>query len=225
MRKEKLLIKDISVMIWGENSDKVIIAIHGNMSNKKDKVIEILAEKYTQKGYQILSFDLPKNEDNTLCKVFDCVESLKKVYNYSEDKWRDISIFAVSIGAYFSLIAYPEKNIKKVWFLSPVVDMERVIENMMSWFNISLEELREKKEVKTPIGETIYLDYYQYVKNNQIKKWDFPTKILYGDKDEISEREIIEKFSKKFKAELSIVKDTQHYFHREEDLEIFKKWL
>lgn len=42
------------------------------MLNKEDTVIQILAEEALQKGYQVLSFDLPKHgegkSDNTLIK-------------------------------------------------------------------------------------------------------------------------------------------------------------
>ena len=36
-------------------------------------------------------------------------------------------------------------------------------------------------------GQTLYWDYYQYVIENPIMKWDTPTSILYGKKDELCE--------------------------------------
>ena len=59
MKTEKIKINNIPSIIWGEKSNKVFIAVHGNMSNKEDEVIKILAEKVVSKGYQLLSFDLP----------------------------------------------------------------------------------------------------------------------------------------------------------------------
>ena len=59
MKIEKIKINNIPSIVWGEKSSKVFIAIHGNMSNKEDEVIKILAEKTISKGYQLLSFDLP----------------------------------------------------------------------------------------------------------------------------------------------------------------------
>ena len=44
MKKERIKINNIPTIIWGEKSPKVYIAIHGNMSNKEDKVIKILGE-------------------------------------------------------------------------------------------------------------------------------------------------------------------------------------
>jgi len=73
MKIKIIKINDIPSIIWGEKSNKVFIAVHGNMSNKEDEVIKILAENVVSKGYQLLSFDLPehgerKENTNYLCK-------------------------------------------------------------------------------------------------------------------------------------------------------------
>ena len=38
MNIERITIDSIPAMIWGEKSNKVYIAVHGNMSNKEDEV-------------------------------------------------------------------------------------------------------------------------------------------------------------------------------------------
>ena len=40
MKKEIININNIPSIIWGEKSNKVFTAIHGNMSNKEDDVME-----------------------------------------------------------------------------------------------------------------------------------------------------------------------------------------
>ena len=45
MKIERIKINNIPSIIWGEKSSKVFIAVHGNMSNKEDEVIKILADK------------------------------------------------------------------------------------------------------------------------------------------------------------------------------------
>lgn len=64
MKKERIKINKIPSVIWGEKSQKVFIAIHGNMSNKEDEVIKILADEVVKKGYQVISFDLPENGEH-----------------------------------------------------------------------------------------------------------------------------------------------------------------
>lgn len=61
MLKDNFNINNIPTVLWGDKSEKVFIAVHGNMSNKEDAVIQILAEEANQKGYQVLSFDLPEH--------------------------------------------------------------------------------------------------------------------------------------------------------------------
>ena len=87
MKIEKIKINNIPSIVWGEKSSKVFIAIHGNMSNKEDEVIKILAKEVVSKGYQLLSFDLPehgerKEDTKYLCKVQNCVDDLKQVIEY-----------------------------------------------------------------------------------------------------------------------------------------------
>ncbi|MEG2002943.1 MAG: alpha/beta hydrolase, partial [Clostridia bacterium] len=60
MNLEKIKIDDIPAIIWGEASDKIIIAAHGSHSSKIDDCIWTLAEVATKKGYQVLSFDFPQ---------------------------------------------------------------------------------------------------------------------------------------------------------------------
>ena len=164
MKKEFFKINNIPAVLWGETSEKIIIAVHGNMSHKEDIPIEILAEIGNQKNYQILSFDLPEHgerkNEKTLCKVQKCVKELSYIIEYAKIHWEDISIFGNSLGAYFSLLAFKDENISKAFFLSPVVDMEKIIKNMMMWFNVSEEKLKKEKIIPTPIGQNLYWDYY-----------------------------------------------------------------
>ena len=230
METKRTKINNIPSIIWGEKSSKVFIAIHGNMSNKEDKVIEILANKVTNKGYQLISFDLPEHgerkiDTNYLCKVQNCVNDLKQIIEYAKANYNEINIWACSIGAYFSLLAYKNEDLKQCLFLSPVVNMKIIIENMMLWSNTTEKELNEKQEIKTDFGQTLYWDYYLYVKENPITQWNKETYILYGDKDNMQDKNVIQKFSDNFNCELTILKSGEHYFHTEKQLNCYKNWL
>ncbi len=229
MKIENIRINNIPTILWGEKSTKLIIGIHGNMSSKSDTPISVLAEIATQLGYQVLSFDLPQHGDRKnkppLCKVQNCVSDLGAIMEYSKSNAKSISLMANSMGAYFSLLAYKNEPLKQSLFLSPVVNMERIIHNMMNWFNISEEQLYEKQEIPTPIGQTLYWDYYQYVKNNPINKWNIPTSILYGKNDNLCEFDFVSSFAKRFDAKLEISDTSEHYFHTKEDIQIYQNWL
>ena len=230
METKRIKINNIPSIIWGEKSSKVFIATHGNMSNKEDKVIEILANKVTNKGYQLISFDLPEHgerkiDTNYLCKVQNCVNDLKQIIEYAKANYNEINIWACSIGAYFSLLAYKDEDLKQCLFLSPVVNMKIIIENMMLWSNTTEKELNEKQEIKTDFGQTLYWDYYLYVKENPIKNWNKKTYILYGNKDNMQNESIIKDFSNEFNCDLTILKNGEHYFHTEEQLNFYNDWL
>lgn len=230
METKRIKINNIPSIIWGEKSSKVFIAIHGNMSNKEDKVIEILANKVTNKGYQLISFDLPEHgerkiDTNYLCKVQNCINDLKQIIEYAKANYNEINIWACSIGAYFSLLAYKYEDLKQCLFLSPVVNMKIIIENMMLWSNTTEKELNEKQKIKTDFGQTLYWDYYLYVKKNPITNWNKKTYILYGNKDNMQNENIIEDFSNEFNCDLTILKNGEHYFHTEEQLNFYSDWL
>ena len=230
MKIERIEINNIPSILWGEKANKVFITVHGNMSNKEDDVIKIFAEKVTSNGYQVLSFDLPehgerKDNTNCLCKVQNCVKDLKSIIEYAKANYDEISLWACSMGAYFSLLAYKDEDIKQCLFISPVVNMKVIIDNMMLWSNTTEEKLKEKQEIKTDFGQTLYWDYYEYVKNNPITNWNKKTSILYGNKDNIQDEQIIKNFCNKYNCDLSILESGEHYFHTEEQLKYYKNWL
>ncbi|KEI04047.1 alpha/beta hydrolase [Clostridium botulinum] len=229
MFKYKFKISNIPAVLWGEKSEKLFVAVHGNMSNKEDTVIEILAKEAIKKGYQVLSFDLPEHgerkSDNTPCKVQFCVSDLSIIMNYAKEGWNEVSLFACSMGAYFSLLAYQNNVLRKALFLSPVVNMERIIENMMLWFNVTPERLQKEMTIETPIGQKLYWDYFCYVKQHPINTWNTDTDIMYGAKDELCEFETINYFVKKYCCALEIMDKGEHYFHTEEQLNAFNYWL
>lgn len=229
MLKKEIKINHIPAILWGEDSEKLFIAVHGNMSSKSDMPIVILAEEAVPLGYQVLSFDLPEHGDrkneSTLCKVETCIWELTKIMDFARTKAKHISLFACSMGAYFSLLSYKNINLEKSLFLSPVVDMERIINNMMIWFNITEERLKSEQEILTPIGQMLYWDYYKYVKENPILWWNNPTSILYGEKDELCEFDSISNFVKTFGCDLEAVYGAQHYFHTSEELMYYREWI
>jgi len=163
MKQEQLAIAHIPAILWGEASDHLILSVHGNMSHKADTVIDFLAQHATGKGCQVLSFDLPEHGDrkgeSTLCTVQTCVEELRTVMEYAKTQAKAISLFGCSMGVYFSLLAYQNEPLEQAIFLSPVVDMERIIQNMMTWFSVSEERLQAEQKIATPIGQTLYWDY------------------------------------------------------------------
>ena len=66
-----------------------------------------------------------------------------------------VLVIANSIGAFFAMQALDETRVDRALFVSPVVDMERLIETMMAGEGITEPELRQRGEIKTEFGETL----------------------------------------------------------------------
>ena len=145
MEVQKLKIGSIPAILWGKDSDKIVVAVHGSHSSKIDDCTWVFAEEAAKRGWQTLSFDLPQHGERVYetgpCMVDACVEELHAVMAFARERAEMVSVFGCSMGAYFSLLAYVEEKLEKVFFLSPVTDMERVIRNIMYACNISEEEL------------------------------------------------------------------------------------
>ena len=139
-------------------------------------------------------------------------------------KYKKISIIANSIGAYFTMLSLTNKNIEKAFFISPIVDMEKLITDMMVSENITEEELYKKKEIKTSFGEILSWDYLTFARKNPIE-WNIPTYILYGENDDLTSYETILNFTNKSKANLTIMKGGEHWFHTDEQIEFFNNWI
>jgi surfactin synthase thioesterase subunit len=229
MKTKHIHIDNIPSILWGEESENLLIAVHGNKANKTDDSIVALAEEAIRSGYQVLSFDLPQHgdrlEESRLCKVQNCVQDLSIIMDFSKSISGNINLFACSMGAYFSLLAYKDDPVQQSLFLSPVVDMESIITKLMTWFGVTEERLQQEQTISTPIGETLYWDYYCYVKENPITLWNSHTSILYGSKDELCDFATISDFTDKFTCNLEVMEDGEHFFHTEEQMSYYRNWL
>ncbi|GAA5784101.1 alpha/beta hydrolase [Chitiniphilus shinanonensis] len=228
MEQRNLLIDGIPAILWGAASDNLFIAVHGDQSNKADVVIRAFAEEAVAKGYQVLSFDLPEHGERVgearQCNPKNCVEDLGKLMEYAHSRASVISLFGCSVGAYFGMLACKHEPIEKALFLSPVVDMKRLIHNMMGWFGVSEARLEKEKEIATPV-KTLYWDYYQYVLEHHPIAWDKPTALLYGGNDNICELDDVKAFAGRVHAKMMIMEDGEHFFHTEKQLAFFRDWL
>jgi len=226
MLTERVSIGGIPAVIWGERSDKVYLCVHGKMSSKE--AAEYIAVEAEKKGYQTISFDLPQHGERAAedrrCDIRNGILDLNTVGDYVFANWSSVSLFACSLGAYFSLHAYKDRSFEKALFQSPIVDMEYLIRQMMRWFSVSEERLEREKEIDTPI-DLMSWDYYRYVLDHPVEKWDIPTAILFGAKDELQSQDVMQAFAERFGCSLTISQTSEHPFMAESDGPIVARWL
>jgi len=146
------------------------------------------------------------------------------LYNNLCENGDKVILIANSIGSYFAMQSLADKRIDRAFFISPIVDMERLILNIMKWAGVTEKELIEFGEIETSFGETLSWEYLCYVRKHPIK-WDIPTEILYGGNDSLTSLDTVTGFAERTGAGLTVMQSGEHWFHTEEQLNFMTKWL
>lgn len=144
--------------------------------------------------------------------------------NSAKEKYGGIILIANSIGAFFAMNAGIDRMIDRAYFISPVVDMEKLITDMMARAGISEEELEQKQIIKTSSGEELSQKYLRYVRSRPVS-WSAPTEILYGERDFLTPLRTVAAFAKAHNAGLTVMKDGEHWFHTDEQMKFLDKWI
>ena len=192
-----------------------VIYIHGKSGNVKEANHY---KKFFSDKYEVIGFDykskFPWEAKTEFPKFFASI-----ALRYSE-----IFLVANSIGAYYSMLSLANNPIKKAMFISPIVDMEKLILDMMAWSNVSEEQLYKEKVIATSFGEVLSWEYLSYVRNNPIV-WNIPTGSLYAENDNMTSMDTIMKFANKIGANLTVMKNGEHWFHTEEQIIFLDNWF
>lgn len=155
---------------------------------------------------------------------WEAEEEFPRLYDEICGHYQSVTVIANSIGAFFAMHALADKKIKKAYLISPVVDMQKLIEDMMGWADVSEDELREKGEIETSFGQTLSWEYLSYVRSHPIE-WTVPTHILYGGKDHLTSLTTIFAFSRQIGATLTVMDDGEHWFHTDEQMRFLDTWI
>ena len=139
-------------------------------------------------------------------------------------EYENIVLIANSIGAFFSMNARIDAMIERAFFISPIVDMEKLICDMIQWANVTEEELKTKGVIRTGFGEDLSWDYLCYVRNHPAG-WDVPTQILYGENDNLTSYETVRAFAEKHNAALTVMEGGEHWFHTEKQMKFLDDWI
>ncbi len=137
---------------------------------------------------------------------------------------RSITLIANSIGAYFSMCAGIDAMLRRAFFISPIVDMERLIRSMMDRAGVTEEELRSRGVIPTLFGENLSWAYLRYVRSHPVS-WNVPTEILYGSADELTAYETIAAFAAAHRAGLTVMDGGAHWFHTPEQMAFLDDWI
>ena len=151
-------------------------------------------------------------------------EEIRAAVETLSQRYAGITLIANSIGAFFSLYAGLNGFVRKAFLISPIVDMEKLIGDMMRWANVTEEDLASRGTVHTDFGEDLSWEYLCYVRDHPVE-WDIPTEILYGSRDHMTSFETISSFAQKHRAGLTVMEGGEHWFHTEEQMRFLDEWI
>ena len=195
-------------------ADKALVYIHGKggTASASEQFKSLFPE------YDIYGFDY-KSEN-----PWEAECEFKEYFQKLSHKYTSITVIASSLGAYFFMVSGAGEKIRKAFFVSPIVNMERLIQDMMKHADVSDEDLKAKSIIHLSEGEVLSWDYLVWVRNHPIV-WNTPTFILYGEKDHFQSLETMKTFAEEIGADLTVMPNGEHWFHTEEQNEFRKTWL
>ena len=151
-------------------------------------------------------------------------EEFPRFFDSLRNDCRTLTLIANSIGAFFSMSALSARQVDRALFISPVVDMEKLISDMMSWANVTEDELRVRGEIPTEFGETLSWDWLCDVRQHPLHV-TVPTGILYGERDCLTSPETITAFAARTGAPLTVMPGGEHWFHTPEQMAFLDAWI
>lgn len=192
--------------------ERVILYLHGKGGSAAE------AERYRAvcPGYDVVGLDYRGTTP------WDTADEIRSVCADLRSRCDSVLLLANSIGAYFAMNA--GAAVDRAFLISPIVDMERLICDMMTWAGVTEESLREQGRIETSFGETLSWEYLCYVRAHPLR-WTVPTAILYGGKDHLMSAETVSRFAERTGAALTVMEQGEHWFHTAEQLAFLDQWL
>ena len=106
--KKELEINGIPAVLWGVPSRKLYFYVHGQGGCKEEAAV--FADVACCFGWQVLSVDLPKHGERVTGAVefepWSIVPELSGIMDFAKDRWKQISLYASSIGVWFSMLSF-----------------------------------------------------------------------------------------------------------------------
>ena len=155
---------------------------------------------------------------------WDAITEFQNFFETIMPEYNSAILIANSIGAFFAMHALSAVCFEKTYFISPIVDMEKLITDMMRRAGVTEEELEEKEIVKISFGQDLSWKYLTWVRNHSFV-WNHPTAILYGNYDNLQSIDTIQTFARECEATITVMKNGEHWFHTDEQMKFLDRWI
>lgn len=217
----------IPAALYGAESEKIFLCVHEQFGNKFEA--ESFARIAVPLGWQVLAVDLPEHGEragNSSARFdpWHSVPELHGIISSLRSKNKRVALRAVSIGAWFSLLAARGISLECCLLVSPLLNMERMIADMMRSANISEDTLKEVGEIVVPNGTVLSYDYLLYARNNPPTLSCLNAKVLWGENDAVVPFDTVEAFCKANHCGLTVMPAGEHWFHTAEQCKFLSEW-
>ncbi len=225
MKKTEFSIGPTPAALYGEASRRLFLYVHGLCGRKEDaEPFAALAEPL---GFQTLSIDLPEHggrRDAARLLPWEVLPELQAVLSHARTRWAEISLCAVSIGAWFSLQALPEGVLKKCLLISPLLDMEQMIAGMMAQAGVTEAQFQAAGEIPTASGQTLSWRYLTWTRQHPLRSICRETFLLRAQGDQLIPESTVRRFAEKNRCSLTQTPGGEHWFHTPEQLAQLAQW-
>ena len=177
-------------------------------------------------GDQLITFDLPTHGNRQDDKAFNPIEASPEVRMFAQlahSQSTEIGLRAHSIRAYFSLCDTPAGTFERVWLVSPLLDLEYYIPDMMAEYSVTDEQLEAEPEINTPRG-VLEWPYLRFVEKHPARL-DIPSWIIRGDQDEVVPLDALSRFVGASGVELVQIEGGQHFLGQPPHLDTVVAWF
>ena len=117
----------------------VVLYIHGKDGNAE----EAIHYKSLYQDSEVIGLDY------TAKTPWEAKEEFPRLVDSICREYKSVTVIANSIGAFFTMNALADYPIEKAYFISPIVNMEKLIADMIMWAGVTEEELHEKGIIET----------------------------------------------------------------------------
>lgn len=211
-RPEEFTLNGIPALRWGEPGGRAVVGVHGKFANKFDPIMALCGEVIASQGDQLITFDLPTHGDRNDDKKFNAMAASPEVLAFTQlarSQSTEVSLLANSIGAYFSLCDTPAGTFKHAWLVSPLIDLEYYIRDVMAEYLVTEEQLAAETVIDTPRA-VLEWSYLRFVQEHP-PRLDIPCWIIRGDQDEMVPLNAISRFLKTPGCELVQIEGGRHF--------------
>ena len=225
-KPEELLLDGVPALRWGKPGGRAVVGVHGQFSNKHDPVMARCGDVIASWGDQLITFDLPAHGDRQEDKAFTPMDASPEVRAFARlarSQSTEVSLLANSIGAYFSLCDTPPGTFERAWMVSPLLDLEYYIRDIMAEYSVTDEQLEAQTVIDTPRG-VLERSYLRFVEEHPARL-NAPSWMIRGDQDEMVPLSALSRFVGAPGVELVQVEGGQHFLGQPPHLDTVVAWF